>query len=394
VNRVRLLRVFDVGHGLCLHVSSGRSSFVFDCGSHAKWGSDQVPLAWQRLAVACGQHPPIEVFAISHLHSDHYCGFLEPIGNVSDKLEVVLGRLPRIVNMPDLRAAFAARLLSIGPLDPGYGPLDIDLVRRIRRYAPNAIPKPVSRDERFKAANDTWQVLWPPREISLGGRVLVSITKAIEAYDSAALIYPELARRLEEVRESETYEALMDSSLEPIQFERNSVQFSDNDDNFTRQMSGHELSPKAAGGNALKTAARALRAAANHMSLIIRSGEDSMLFTGDATKFAVNAALGAESDKAFGAIITPHHGGRNYFPNSFNNAASKIWITSVGGGHLSSQVSSRYDMQPGIHHRTDQSGDFAAMLDGTNVFASVAGLNSKWASHPSIHDPLSPWWWW
>ena len=166
--------VLDVAHGLCVVVRDDflDGTFVYDCGTHGASRVSVTP-AWRRLNHELHRNETIEAVAVSHLHWDHYCGFLEPIARMSRDVAVYLPRLPQLI-APDgsldheLRSAFALRLLAWQPtLDPAFGPLDISLMRSIRRYAPEARPIPVSASDSFAVGGNAWEVLWPPAVLRL-----------------------------------------------------------------------------------------------------------------------------------------------------------------------------------------------------------------------------------
>lgn len=375
-----IIKVLDVGHGLCVHVSGEYADFVFDCGTHGTSGVDRVPQAWTALSRALGRRDrPVEAIAVSHLHWDHYCGFLDPMPGISSAVRVIMPRLPVLSNAGFLRERFAAALLSSAPLDPSLGPLDIDLMRRIRRYAPAAQPVPVSAGANFVAGGDQWRVLWPPSHIQAGTRGLTKIERAVAAYEDAAKNSPETRRRLEAVRESETFRELLsefpgDTDRTPVE----SATQEGRDDLDSLEDGAHSEELEDLGGvahdnktvgdaNDLERAGKAVRAAANDLSLILLSTDSKVLLTGDATRYAVSSALPHAGNK-FNLVVTPHHGGRRHVPASLQAAESAFYASSAGGT-IARHVSSKYD-QLGLHHRTNEHGGAAYIFGGP--FSQVA----------------------
>ena len=56
---------------------------VYDCGTHVGPASRAVSLPARALAGVAYTGPPIGTLTVSHLHWDHYSGFLHPVGNLT-----------------------------------------------------------------------------------------------------------------------------------------------------------------------------------------------------------------------------------------------------------------------------------------------------------------------
>jgi hypothetical protein len=276
-------------------------------------------------------------------------------------------RIPVLADASPLRERFAAALLSSAPLDPSLGPLDIDLLRRIRRYAPSANPLPVSADTTVVAAGDRWRVLWPPDRIEAGDRGIAKIERVVTAYENAAQNSPETRRRLDAVRESEAFRELLseppsdsglESRIEPnLKDDHNGLDFPSDRDHRDDELELQGVYDDDQGlidvESALDRAARALRNAANDLSLIMVSTESKVLLTGDATQFAMSQAM-RRTGRSFNLVVTPHHGGRRHVPSDLRASQSPFWASSAGGS-VARHVSSEYDLL-GLHHRTDVHG--------------------------------------
>ena len=340
--------VLNVGHGLCVVVGQSNNTLVFDCGEHSL--RRPVPLSSKRLADRIRPYDQISEIAVSHLHFDHYCGFLKPLPNVRSNVEFYVGRMPRINNDPALGNEFVLRLMTIAPLDPQYGPLDLDLIRRVRKSAPNLVPKPVSRGESFSSGGENWNVLWPPTDLESSDWQVKSVQRAIEAYDDAAKTHEWLAERLASMRTSDTYRVLLD--------ELDGSRDSDARDHVRSHRAEEHLGnsdlairePHDSDG-LLAKAGRLLRRAANHLSLVLLS-TNGILLTGDASRSAMHSALG-QSYRSCSIVIAPHHGGKSYVPAVVkkNRLHSRIWVSSAGG-RLSPYVAAIYGTL-GSHFRTD-----------------------------------------
>lgn len=371
-----IVKVLDVGHGLCVHIVGQGTDFVFDCGTHGNSGVERVPKAWTALSRSLrGRRGLVDAIAVSHLHWDHYCGFLEPVPGIAHDVLVTIPRIPVLADATPLRNRFAAALLSLAPLDSSLGPLDIDLLRRIKRYAPAARPNPVSAGDPVDAANDQWEVLWPPPRIESGTRGLTKIERAVTAYEEAARNSPETRRRLDAVRESETFHELLSEPLdgsddEPrrkpnVREEHDDldslIDDDEGDDNAVLHHGADDDEPDGLEiDRDLAAAAAAVRDAANDLSLIMVSTNSRVLLTGDATRYAMSRAM-QHAGRDFNLVVTPHHGGRRHLPVSLRAAKSPFWASSAGG-RIGRQVSQDYDWL-GKHHRTDLDGDAAFLLE-------------------------------
>ena len=349
--------ILSVGHGLCVVLGQSNDTFVFDCGEHTlRW---KVPLSWKRLVDRSVLEDEISSMAVSHLHFDHYCGFLAPLPNVRSDVNFYIGQMPSVDDDPGLGAEFVLRLMTIAPLDPKYGPLDLDLTRRVRKYAPDLNPVPVSRGHRFSAGREDWTVLWPPSELRPSDWNVKCVRQAITAYDEAAEQHDWLAERLDRMRRSDTFRSL----LETLNDDKASV---------SRDERRHDESPgsRRTGSDSkqlLVEAGRLLRKAANHLSLILLS-DSGVLLTGDATKSAMNRALRGCLER-FSVVVTPHHGGREHVPRVVKQQLlqSDVWVSSAGD-RLSPHVSEIYDSLTGEHYRTDYDGDVEILLDHGSVY--------------------------
>ena len=82
------VNVLDVRHGLCVAMRSPRRSFIYDCGNHQRY---RHAIAGPALEVEACFSPAIDTIALSHLHYDHYSGFLQPrLRHLQDVRRVLL----------------------------------------------------------------------------------------------------------------------------------------------------------------------------------------------------------------------------------------------------------------------------------------------------------------
>lgn len=326
-----------------------------DCGTHGVPLRRRRPLAHRRLVERAPAGPAIGTIALSHLYWDHYCGLLRPIPNLSVNLDIALPRFPLVEPDPTTASEFFARLVAFSPLDEQFGPIEIDLLLRIRQYSSGATPQPMSATETFLGGDHRWDVLWPPRRLRLRDRGIRTLEHAIDAYDRAAQVAPWLNERLHAIRNSELFGSMlaeMERSLDsdPIDADEEE-EFDEGDTIFTDSQSMKDR---------LKDAAKALSSAANLMSLIIVS-DDAVLLTGDASKTAdqPRSVLDRLRPRRMGQ--TPHHGSRNYAGGGIIGLDSRVRFSSAGPPHRR-MVDHRYDDAPGLHHRTDRQGGLSTHL--------------------------------
>lgn len=354
----------DVGHGLCVVLSGPASSMVFDCGTHGSPSRRRRPIAHRKLVDCASSSPTISTIALSHLHWDHYCGLLRPIPNLADDLNVVLPRLPVVEPDPSLADEFFLRLVAFSPLDKQFGPIEIDLLRRIQQYAPAATPRPMSAGDTFDGADHRWDVLWPPRRVRLGDYGMRTLETAIEAYDRAAQVAPWLDERLNAIRDSELFNNMlqeMEQSFETEAIDADDEEgFEDGDITFTDSQSTKDK---------LKDAAKALSSAANLTSLIIVS-DDAVLLTGDASIVATEHAVSSIEFDRIEWVQTPHHGSRKYAGAAIRGLDSQVRFSSAGPPHRR-MVDERYGHAPGLHHRTDRQGNLTTHLSAGRIRALV-----------------------
>ena len=333
-------------------VDSGRSTLVFDCGHYKK----ARPISWERLVREAAFASPIDSIAISHIHYDHYSGFLRPNPYLRDVEQVVLGRMPEIVapEGPKLRLELLARMLSFDPAATmNHGPPQVDLVRRIKESAPNAVPNPVSAGETFRSAGTDWRVLWPPSGIEPNQQFMSTVLAAIKAYDEAAKKHTWLKDRLAKTRNSETFAKLIEPHEEsqdpPAKLDDDTAEGSPREQKASEESSVDDL---------LKDAKDKLSKAANFLSLIVEQRDDpSILLTGDPLETATRIAFKG-MDRNYVVALTPHHGGKDYVPGAVSSRSirSGVWISSGEGDHRS-HISDEYNKVGGIHLRTDEVGD-------------------------------------
>ena len=311
----------------------------------------------------------ISDIVVSHLHFDHYCGFLRPLRNVRSNVNFYVGRMPRIDKDTTLGREFVLRLMTIAPLDPHYGPLDLDLILRVRESAPDLIAKPVSQGEHFSAGGEDWTVLWPPTDLESSDWQVKSVQRAIDAYDDAAKTHKQLAQRLESMRTSATYTNLLDELGSPK--DHNSRDLVRNQRDRERLDESELFMGEPHDRAKLHEAGRLLKRAANHLSLVLLS-DSGILLTGDASRSAMRYALGNDYCSC-SVVLTPHHGGRRHVPLAVHQRTlrSRMWISSTGG-RLSPQVAQVYGTL-GDHFRTDHDCNIELLVGHRYVHSVSTG---------------------
>ena len=185
------------------------------------------------------------------------------------------------------------------------------------------------------------------------------------------------------MRESETYKMLLREMNESKDHGATQPDGEDFDgyDSLEHDQSGGSDSLDAAGKRLLDEAGERLRSVANHMSLVLAS-DGSVLLTGDASLSAMAKALETEPG-FYSVVVTPHHGGERYVPLAVKNKtlSSQVWVSSAGG-RLSSNVSDRYDVLPGLHFRTDEHHDVDLLVTQHSVHAINTGFRPRHFDHP------------
>lgn len=162
------LRVAAVGDGACSVFLSGGGTQpvgIIDCGSgsHPSEAADGL-----RRIVDLTRHPSLTI-VVSHLHADHYNGLRYLArslgrGYVFGKVALVQARLPRHPIIPEFVARLYAMELFLGEVS---GIPDLDLANELARSCRYGLSRATrSAGETFDMGGHTFDVLWPPAELT------------------------------------------------------------------------------------------------------------------------------------------------------------------------------------------------------------------------------------
>jgi hypothetical protein len=377
-------RIFNAQDGLCVRVAGASETFIFDCGTHRKsnWQTSIPPALLALRTDHVVRKRPASVLAVSHLHSDHFNGLLtDRLSVVRNDVKVLLPRLPRVEGDPQLAADVLLYLTAIDSLSSKHGLGEIDLLKRMRRYAPHLQPHPISRGDRdVKAAGIEWECLWPPRTIPQAAPLLQGARQAIVEIDRLAADVPELRDVLEKVRDAHTYQELLNSlDTDPEQGhgaeELLDLVEGDEPDEDEAAYTLGAITEDPAIQRDIERLNRRLRQFANSTSLVLRARNDEAILFGDATKSAVTASLRGIEDTVFGIVVNPHHGGGAHRPKPFPIRA-KVFASS-SGPWLTEYVDpwyARHASRYGRHHVTHYHGGLRAKVSGSQVLKQTHGL--------------------
>lgn len=298
---LRVLRVADVGDGLCSWLHGPDRGMIIDCGG----SSGKVALAALESMHLAG------TLVLTHLHRDHYVGLVEAARTGSRILQVkelILPRIPEFEQAYQFRVAFMAMMTRLSRAETGIRVYDA------ARWLAAVNKRPFRR--RFVSANDSIElenrrlrVLWPPKQLTYD-EALVTVRRALNAFDEAlesdAVLREEYERASElPYRESDLFEP--DVELPQV------------DEAPDREIS-----------DITRRAEHELRAVANRLSLALHEGSD-LLVWGDQEAAEIRAvADGLLSDglSRFHVMVTPHHG--THWPSGLRYPRSVVAVTSAG----------------------------------------------------------------
>jgi hypothetical protein len=344
---VRTIHVADVGDGLCI----GADAIVGETVQIDSGSQQGGKVAFEGLERTLYRAGPEAVFVLSHFHIDHYNGLVWA-SLASQRRRRLLPTIREVYypRMPDFEQAreFLVCLFTMNSRVFGNetGVMECDLLNAISRInqGQSFDYKPVSRGDVIDVGNGALNVLWPPLTMN-DEKVLAAVRRALKDF-GRAMEEDEITKRL--------YERVAQAGIFEEYFERphkRETPIADKDEHV-----GQGLESKAKLPNAVRTANRALRNAANHMGLALF--EDSrFLFLGDVggseIKEIVNH-LRLRKKQSFYVIITPHHGTR--WDESLRQIHCLYSISSVGG-KLASKLDRRMGEISEISLATWANGD-------------------------------------
>lgn len=327
------LRVAAVGDGACAVFLSGGGTqpvAIIDCGSK---GHPERAVDGLRRITDLTRHPSVTI-VVPHLHSDHYNGLRhlsQALGrrHVFGKVELVQARLPRHPVVTEFVARFLAMELRLGEVS---GIPDLDLANELRRSTRYGLQRePRSAGESFTVGGHTFDVLWPPAELTTG--MSVRVRRAVDGFDSLAASDPALNAALDRVRRS----GLLEPDATPPTRAEGQDQLDEDIDNiepWAEEESGwiprlhpgsHDVDdpipsyPESLTGE-VREAARHFGEAANYMSLVFATPRRDFVAFGDVplpTARRIAKAYRSPSHPQTGGavVLAPHHGSQGATPS-------------------------------------------------------------------------------
>jgi len=327
----------DVGDGLCMTINTifGKTLQI-DCGSSN--GSNIALDGFNRINFPFGP----EIFCLSHFHKDHYNGLLQASINPQTfpKLHIKEVYYPRIPKFSERREFFESlNAMNLRLFGYETGIMAYDMLKTISRI--NGIPfnyRPLSKDEIIDVGGSMFNVLWPPRNISIN--TLSKVKKALKDFRKALEVDPEMRRLYNYVKEEGVFEKFLNEEgrKEPTEYE------------LVRREEKRELPQEAINAN------KSLRRAANDFSLAFYE-DNRFLFLGDLENYELKqiiADLVSDGKRRFYVLVTPHHG------THWNRKLNKIncvYSLSSTGERLISYFNSNYKSISNMSFCTFTNGD-------------------------------------
>ncbi len=296
-----------------------------------------------------------DVFILSHFHVDHYNGlFGKPPLSLS---RVYFPIIPKIRENSIISDQFALALLSINyyiaykVLGNGNIPIDQDFINLLQKLNHGSfISKPLSRGDTFTIGSLDFEVLWPPREITIEDAPAQRIIKALKAFWEAIDTEPQLRAIYRELRYSDRtfLKKLIESTEMKLHGEENELKIPTKYMDYSYLRVYEKMHPTVRKANA------EIRRAANHLSLAFVSADNSILFLGDLESPEIRKLRQDIQDQEYCILITPHHG--THWDSTLFRVYPWHALSSVGP-RLVRNVRIEFDHISNIHYKTFCSGD-------------------------------------
>lgn len=290
----------DVGDGLCaLYQTVDGERIVTDCGSYAP----RRALCGLRRSIA-RLGPPGSII-VSHLHWDHYSGFVWNRLHPSVTFQVESIYYPRLPQFPDAQEQrlvfYALMALNARLLGARTGVAEYEFLQTIRAMNDRDIRfRAVTQGDFLRVGSEEFEILWPPRILPDREEVRGRIRRAIDLFSRAVDEDPETKELYERVRD----EGMFDTT----QFEGEGLQrYRENDSLHLvdRQLEERQLP------QVVREASSAIRRAANDFSIALRNVGNSFVFMGDLEVENLPDVVGILERRGSLTphnMITPHHG--------------------------------------------------------------------------------------
>lgn len=291
---MKTLRVVDVGHGLHFKIDEeSNSELTVDYG-----GSRNL----DRYRIHNGS------FLLSHLHYDHYNGFLKRrySRNTFSYIEHFYHPgMPRFFNSEKFLKIILAWNVYLNNVKPYI----YQIIKLIKSNL-NLNVRPLFKGDSFECGETKYEILWPPKELD-NVEINTSIKNAIEAFEL-------LAERDENLKR--IYRNIQDEKVNSDNYLECLVRITNYKNTSAEPFSNTKL---------VESANTTIRKAANSLSLVFRQ-EDNILFLGDLEETElpfIMEELKKNRNLIYDIIISAHHG-THWHPSLFD-LRSNICVSSL-----------------------------------------------------------------
>lgn len=350
---MRFALIADVGDGLCMAVRTTiGDTMLIDCGSTAgRWNLSGSKYAFNGLCRIISLLSTPRTMFLSHIHVDHYNGLIYADRQGSSHLflplnikEVISPGIPSFSRAREF--LFALLTMNLRLLGDETGLVEYELIRLVTRLNAGKQPqfRSVYQGDHVVIGGSNYTILWPPRVLAEDDSATKTVVHALKLFE-ITLEKDEATRKwYEYVRESN----LNSDYLEPSQYRIPSDQ--------DRVRLFPEIQPRKLPPIVDETN-RALRKAANRLSLSFLEDSANLLFMGDLEskeiKVVINNVLNSNK-RYFNIFLTPHHG--THWNRILLNLKCKYVVSSCGPKHYHN-LRVEYDRISLKHRTTWQCGD-------------------------------------
>lgn len=338
------VHVADVGDGLCMAIDDSSDRIIqIDCGSSSgKSAFDGL--------VRTGSFCTAGSLVISHLHSDHYNGFIRALSLVDHNQfphfkfqQLYYPKIPTFSRSQDFFIALIT--MSLRVLGEKTGVAEWELLDLITTLNGGTKPRPIPlfAGKRIRVGHSAFIAIWPPAALSEDDATVQQITKALELFNRALLedaptreLYQYAQRIIVNYSEKET---------------RKEKRYPGEDTEWLLKSKPRRLP------DIVSKANKALIKAANRFSLAFHENNNELLFLGDVETKEINLIINnlvSSNKKRFNLLVTPHHG--THWDDALKQIKCQYAISSCGSRHFSK-------LKPGfmaisrLHYATYINGD-------------------------------------
>jgi hypothetical protein len=345
--------IADVGDGLCMAVrtTTGETMLV-DCGSAGGHRSVSGPeYAFNGLRRIANRLSTPRTLLLSHIHIDHYNGLLH-----ADRLRGSRSFLPqdieRIISpgIPSFSRAkeFLSALLTMNLrlLGDKTGIAEYDLIKLVTSLNAGKRPafRPVYQGDRVVIGGCHYTILWPPPVLAEDGSAAKTVTHALELFAITLKKDGATKRWYEYVRENNLDTGYLESGEHRAPNDQCSAC-------LFPEIQPRSLPPVVDATN------KALRRAANRLSLSFLEDNADLLFMGDLESSDIRAVVNSVLNlnrRYFDIFVTPHHG--THWHRTLLNLRCGFAISSCGARHYRN-LRSEYGRLSSSHRATQRCGD-------------------------------------